>query len=88
VASEPRVLALPPGHRLAGQDRIAFGDLLDEPFLALPASSAALRDHWLATDARDGRPAVIGAEVATSEETVEALLAGLGVCLVAAGNVP
>ena len=31
---------------------------------------------------------MIGAEIATTDETVEALTAGLGVCLVAAGNVP
>jgi hypothetical protein len=29
-----------------------------------------------------------GAEIANTEETVEALTAGLGVCLIAAGNTP
>lgn len=86
VAEEPRCLLLPAYHPLAGHDRIAFGELLDEPFLALPPSAGALRDHWLATDARGGRPPLVGAEVAGIEETAEALLAGLGVCLVAAGN--
>ncbi|HEX8519748.1 MAG TPA: LysR substrate-binding domain-containing protein, partial [Pseudonocardia sp.] len=37
---------------------------------------------------RGGRPPVVGAEIATTDETVEALAAGLGVCLIAAGNVP
>ncbi|CAM5686326.1 LysR substrate-binding domain-containing protein OS=Streptomyces aurantiogriseus OX=66870 GN=GCM10010251_18340 PE=4 SV=1 [Streptomyces aurantiogriseus] len=31
---------------------------------------------------------MIGAEIAGTEETYEALVAGLGICLVAAGNVP
>ena len=88
VAAEPRLLAMPAGHRLAGRDTVDIADLLDEPFLALPATSAALRDHWLATDARGGRRVVVGAEVGTTEETVEALTAGLRVCLIAAGNAP
>lgn len=88
VATEPRMVALPSGHRLAAHEVIDFADLLDEPFLALPTASGALRDFWLAVDARDGRPPVIGAEITTTEETVEALTSGLGVCLVAAGNVP
>jgi DNA-binding transcriptional LysR family regulator len=88
VATEPRLVALPADHRLAARDEIAFADLLDEPFLALPAASGPLRDFWLALDARANHPPLIGAEIATTEETVEALTAGLGVCLVAAGNVP
>jgi DNA-binding transcriptional LysR family regulator len=88
LAREPRELALPPGHRLAGRTRVHLDDILDEPFLALPASSGEARDHWLAADARQGRPTLIGAEIASIEETVEALAAGLGVCLVAAGNAP
>jgi DNA-binding transcriptional LysR family regulator len=88
VATEPRLVALPAVHRLTACDEVEFADLLDEPFLALPAASGPLRDFWLALDARRGRPPVIGAEIATTEETVEALTAGLGVCLVASGNVP
>jgi DNA-binding transcriptional LysR family regulator len=88
VAAEPRLLAMPAGHRLAGRDSVDIGELLDEPFLALPATSGDLRDHWLATEARSGHPVVIGAEIGNTEETVEALTAGLGVCLIAAGNAP
>ncbi|MEE4543457.1 LysR family transcriptional regulator [Streptomyces sp. V4-01] len=86
VAEEPRLVALPDRHPLAARDTVDFADLLDEPFLALPAAAGPLRDHWLATDARGGRPARIGAEVASTEETYEALTAGLGVVLLAAGN--
>jgi DNA-binding transcriptional LysR family regulator len=86
VATEPRLVALPATHPLADHDELAFTELLDEPFLALPATSAALRDFWLAIDARGGRSPIIGAEIATTDETIEALTAGLGVCLIAAGN--
>ncbi|MFJ5027234.1 LysR family transcriptional regulator [Streptomyces sp. NPDC088560] len=88
VAEEPRLLALPESHPLAARAELDFADLLDEPFLALPESAGPLRDHWLALDARAGRPPRIGAEVSGAEETYEALVAGLGVCLVAAGNAP
>ncbi|MER7705090.1 LysR family transcriptional regulator [Kitasatospora sp. NPDC097605] len=88
VAEEPRLVALPTTHPLAARAEFDFADLLDEPFLALPASAGPLRDHWLALDARAGRPPRIGAEIAGVEETYEALIAGLGICLVAAGNSP
>jgi len=88
VAEEPRLVALPLTHPLAGRDAIDFADLLDEPFLALPASAGPLRDYWLALDARDGRPARIGAEISGTDETYEALADGQGICLVAAGNAP
>jgi DNA-binding transcriptional LysR family regulator len=88
VAEEPRLVAMADTHPLAGREIIDFTDLLDEPFLALPDSAGPLRDYWLATDARGGQPALIGAEVASTEETYEALVAGLGVVLLAAGNTP
>lgn len=37
---------------------------------------------------RGGRPPRVGAEIAGTEETYEALVAGLGVRLVASGNAP
>lgn len=86
VAEEPRLVALPDAHPLAARAEIDFADLLDEPFLALPPDAGPLRDHWLALAERGGRPPRIGAEIASTEETYEALVAGLGICLVAAGN--
>ncbi|GHI07995.1 LysR family transcriptional regulator [Streptomyces cellostaticus] len=88
LAEEPRLVALPDTHPLAAHAEIDFADLRDEPFLALPKSAGPLRDYWLALDARAGRPPRIGAEIAGVEETYEALVAGLGVCLVAEGNAP
>ncbi|MEV8432219.1 LysR family transcriptional regulator [Streptomyces chartreusis] len=88
VAEEPRLVALPQSHPLASRPQIDFADLMDEPFLALPAGAGPLRDYWLALEERAGRPPRIGAEIAGTEETYEALVAGLGVCLVATGNAP
>ena len=88
VAREPRLVALANDHRLAGRESVSMDDLVDEPFLALPESAGALRDYWLALDARDGRPVRIGAEISDAEETYEAVASGMGVCLLAAGNAP
>jgi DNA-binding transcriptional LysR family regulator len=86
VAEEERLVAMPEGHRLASHDVVDIADLLDEPFLALPQTAGPLREYWLALDARDGRPPRIGAEIASADETYEALVDGRGVCLLAAGN--
>jgi DNA-binding transcriptional LysR family regulator len=65
---------------------VAFADIADEPFLALPAGAGAAREFWLGTDARDGRPATVSGEAASTEELVELVASGLGVCLLAQGN--
>jgi DNA-binding transcriptional LysR family regulator len=97
VAEEPRLVAMPAagplarrlGGRLPGpQAAVDFADLLDEPFLALPASAGPLREHWLATDARDGKPPLVGAEISSVGETFEALMDGRGIVLLASGNAP
>ncbi|WP_077800251.1 LysR family transcriptional regulator [Streptomyces sp. JHA26] len=100
VAEEPRLVALPDTHPLAARSEVDFADLVDEPFLALPREAGVLRDFWLALDERSalgerrgpaagtGGPPRIGAEIAGTEETYEALAAGLGICLVATGNAP
>jgi DNA-binding transcriptional LysR family regulator len=88
VAEEPRLVAMPLTHPLAACEAVDFSELLDEPFLALPPSAGPLRDFWLALDARGGRPARIGAEIASTDETYEALMDGQGICLLAAGNAP
>ena len=61
---------------------MTFDDIRDEPFLALPQSAGPLRDYWLA-----GATNVV-AEINDTEETYEAVAAGIGVCLLAAGNAP
>lgn len=86
LAEEPRHVALPVDHPLAAGPRVEFADLLDEPFLALPEQAATARDHWLAADERGGRPLRVGGTVTNAEETFEAVLAGLGVALLSAGN--
>lgn len=91
VAEEPRLVALPDTHPLASRPEVGFADLVAEPFLALPPEAGVLRDFWLALDERralGAGQARVGAEISGTEETYEALVAGLGICLVATGNAP
>ena len=85
VASEPRCVVLPSGHRLASRRRVALSELAGEPFIALPEQAGVLRSFWLAEDRRT-TPAVVGAVAHSAEETFEAVAAGQGVALVAEGN--
>jgi DNA-binding transcriptional LysR family regulator len=87
IAREPRHVALPADSRWAGQAAVAFADLLDEPFVALPASAGSLRDFWLGVPDRQGRAPVVGAVAETADAALEAVSSGLGVVLLAAGNV-
>lgn len=48
------VAVLPRGHKLAGRRSVAFSDIVEEPFVGLPAGSA-LQDHLSAHAARLGK---------------------------------
>lgn len=85
AAVEPRWVALPVGHPLLDNAEIPFVQLASEPFVALPVAAGAMREFWLA-GAQRTVPARIGAEAATADEAFEAVAAGLGVVLLAAGN--
>jgi DNA-binding transcriptional LysR family regulator len=87
LARERRWVALPPGHPLARRAEIPFSDLLAEPFVALPAAAGSLREYWLATEARGGRPAIVSGEATSPDEVFEMVASGLGMALVAQGNV-
>jgi DNA-binding transcriptional LysR family regulator len=86
LVRENRWAALPSGHRLADLEKIPFAELLDEPFIALPAAAGPLRDFWLAVDARAGRPVEIAAEATAADEVLELVSAGVGIALLAEGN--
>lgn len=83
VATEDRWVALPAGHRLAERTEIAFADLADEPFVALPVTAGPMRGFWLATDQRSSPPRV-ATEAHSAEETFAAVAAGVGIVLVSA----
>jgi len=86
LATEPRWVAFREDHWLAGRDKVAFGELLEEPFLALPESAGPLRDYWLAVPERGGAPVQVGAVVANADETFAAIEEGSGIVLISSGN--
>jgi DNA-binding transcriptional LysR family regulator len=59
LMTEPRVVVLPRGHRLAGRRRLRPRDLRDEVFIMQPREVPAIwRDHWLLVDEFGERPAI------------------------------
>jgi DNA-binding transcriptional LysR family regulator len=86
LRTEPRHVALWSGHPLEARSEVSMRDLLNEPFVALPPESGLLRDYWLALDERGGHPVRIGAQADSPDAAFEAVAAGQGVALLAAGN--
>jgi DNA-binding transcriptional LysR family regulator len=86
LATERRAVAVSSQHPLALRQSVEFAEIVEEPITALPASAAPVRDFWLATDQRAGKPARVAAEVATADETFEILSASTAVTLLAEGN--
>ena len=83
LLTEPRCVALPVTHRLAGRDHISFRELWDEPFVAAPAETGWWRDWWLAAGEREGHMVHIGA-VADSgqpDDWLTAIANGYGIAL-------
>lgn len=81
---EPRWVALPSAHPLAGRDEIAFPELWDEPVIVAPSLKGTWREHWLALSERDGREVRVGAVAEQPGEFLGAIAAGHGIALVPA----
>jgi DNA-binding transcriptional LysR family regulator len=79
--SEPRWVALPSTHPLAGSDSIAFRELWEEPFVAAPPETGGWRDYWLAADEREGHPVRIGAVTEHPDDWLSAIANGYGIAL-------
>jgi DNA-binding transcriptional LysR family regulator len=86
LLTEPMWIAMSSSHPLAGRKRVAFSELLGEPFVATPPDSGGWRDYWLGTAHRNGRPAVIGAEANSPDEWLQAISNGQGISLTPAAT--
>jgi len=85
VGSEPLVVALPHGHRLARLDRVPVADLADEPFIAYPSHfRSVLHDAVENTCAQNGFVPVVAIEVAETSTLISFVAADVGVALVPA----
>ncbi|GLZ79688.1 LysR family transcriptional regulator [Actinorhabdospora filicis] len=81
LLTEPRVLAVSSAGPLAARERVAIGEVLDEPFVAAPGATGAWRDHWLAVEERGGHPVRVGAVTEHPDEWLTAIANGDGIAL-------
>ncbi|MBL1073134.1 LysR family transcriptional regulator [Nocardia sp. 2] len=84
--TEPRWIALPETHPLAGRAEIEFRDLWDQPFVAAPAESGWWRDFWMGLDERPADTAVIGAISHSTDEWLTAIGNGFGISFTPASS--
>lgn len=82
LAQEPRVVALPIDHRLAGRESVVFADFAGERFVINPVVPGGTAARWEAEQRRHGLPARVGAEVASLAELLTYVAAGQGISLV------
>jgi DNA-binding transcriptional LysR family regulator len=78
---EPRVVALPSGHRLGTRKAVAFAQLCDERFITNPIGGG-VPDRWLAEQRRHGLPGRVAAEAGSIQEILTLVASGRGICLV------
>jgi DNA-binding transcriptional LysR family regulator len=83
---EPRVAIMASDHGLAGQAWVPIARLVEEPFVAGPASTGIWRDFWLVTEHRGGVLPRLGPEATTIDEWLEIIAAGNGVSLTPAST--
>jgi DNA-binding transcriptional LysR family regulator len=84
LSSEPRVVALPAVHALAGKPSVAFSDLRDESFITNPVDQADgdRPRRWLSEQRRHDLPGRVAARATGVAEILTLVGAARGVCLV------
>ena len=80
---EPRVLAVPIDHRLAGRESVTLDDIADEPIPRMP--DPVWNAYWRIDPRPDGSPAPDGPLVAAIEDKNELIAAGQAVAIIPGG---
>ncbi len=83
---EPRVLVVPIGHRLAGQESVTLDDIAAEPVPQVRGSDPVWSAFWRIDPRPDGRPAPDGPVVEDVEDKAELVAAGQAVAIIPAGE--
>ena len=79
VRSEPRYVLLPAGHRLAGRDRIAAEEILEETYVGFAEGvDSEWAGFWSLDDVRGAPPASVTDDSASNPAEVLAALASAG----------
>jgi DNA-binding transcriptional LysR family regulator len=85
LATEPRVVALPAGHRLAGREEVEFGELRAESFITNPAvAGPSPPARWLREQIRHGLPGRVAGRASSLPEILALVAGGRGISLVPA----
>jgi DNA-binding transcriptional LysR family regulator len=74
--TEPRVLVVPRGHRLAGKESVTLDDIADEPLVRLRQADPDWNARWRIDPRPDGRPAPDGPVAETLADKFELIAAG------------
>jgi DNA-binding transcriptional LysR family regulator len=79
---EPRLVALPDGHRLAARDGVDPSELMEETWAWAGSSDRVAESYWLLESHRYGRAARIGGRPGTYDELLGTVSAGkaIGLC--------
>ncbi|MCV7437717.1 LysR substrate-binding domain-containing protein [Mycobacterium seoulense] len=80
---EPRVLAVPIDHRLAGRDFVTLDDIADEPMPRVRNSDPAWSAYWRIDPRPDGRRAPDGPFIDALEDKFELIASGQAVAITA-----
>jgi DNA-binding transcriptional LysR family regulator len=80
VHTEPRVVGLPVGHRLAGRDGVSVVETNDEPLMWTKRAPRAWVDWWAVNPRPDGAEPVWGPENDNVEEMLEQVAEGAAIC--------
>ncbi|OBG39414.1 LysR family transcriptional regulator [Mycobacterium sp. E3198] len=78
---EPRVLAIPIDHRLAGRDFVTLDDIADEPMPRVRNSDPAWSAYWRIDPRPDGRRAPDGPFIDALEDKFELIASGQAVAI-------
>ncbi len=78
---EPRVLAIPVDHRLAGRDFVTLDDIADEPMPRVRNSDPAWSAYWRIDPRPDGRRAPDGPFIEALEDKFELIASGQAVAI-------
>jgi DNA-binding transcriptional LysR family regulator len=86
VRSEPRMFALPAGHRLAASEELSLADVTGLPFVTADLATdgcepRAWQDDWLVRPRPGGDVPVVGAAATTVDDWCEHVAAGHGIGL-------
>ena len=75
------MLIVPDGHRFVERGHVSFSEVLDEPFVGLPADSA-LQGHLSIHAAREGRPFKLRVRLDSFEDICAMTNSGIGLSIV------